>query len=67
MNGRLLVVEDNAELLRLTAELLESAGFEVHTAANGRLALDRLATAEYDVVVSDISMPDLGGMARGRR
>jgi EAL domain-containing protein (putative c-di-GMP-specific phosphodiesterase class I)/ActR/RegA family two-component response regulator len=63
VNGRLLVVEDNAELLRLTAELLESAGFEVHTAANGRMALERLDAAEYDVIVSDISMPDLGGMA----
>src|SRR4029450_4847797 len=63
VNGRLLVVEDNAELLRLTAELLESAGFEGHTAANGRMALGRLATTEYDVIVSDISMPDLGGMA----
>jgi EAL domain-containing protein (putative c-di-GMP-specific phosphodiesterase class I)/ActR/RegA family two-component response regulator len=62
-SGRLLVVEDNAELLRLTAELLESAGFEVHTAPNGRLALDRLNTTEFDVVISDISMPDLGGMA----
>jgi EAL domain-containing protein (putative c-di-GMP-specific phosphodiesterase class I)/ActR/RegA family two-component response regulator len=62
-NGRLLLVEDNAELLRLTAELLESAGFEVHTAANGRVALDRLSAAQFDVVISDISMPDLGGMA----
>jgi EAL domain-containing protein (putative c-di-GMP-specific phosphodiesterase class I) len=62
VGGRLLVVEDNAQLLALTAELLESAGFEVHTATNGRLALDRLNATEYDVVVSDISMPDLGGM-----
>ena len=62
-NGRLLVVEDNAELLRMTAELLESAGFEVQTAPNGRRALDRLAATQFDVIISDIAMPDLDGMA----
>jgi signal transduction histidine kinase len=57
----LLVVEDSptqAQELRL---ILESAGFTVERAADGRAALERLAGGRFDLVLSDIVMPELSG------
>lgn len=59
---RLLVVDDDAQLRSMMAEVLVSAGFRVDTAADGRQALERIDSATYDVIVSDISMPGLGGV-----
>ena len=57
-----LLVEDN-ELVRRTAEhILCGSGYQVHTAANGRGALEALARlGRVDLVVSDVVMPEMGG------
>ncbi|MGH7821768.1 MAG: sensor histidine kinase [Candidatus Binatia bacterium] len=58
---RILIVEDSptqAEELRL---ILESEGFEVTTAPDGREALDQITSAPFDLVVSDILMPQMTG------
>ena len=60
--GRVLLVDDEPELLRATGRLLRRMGFEVDTAADGAAALAALQAASYDVVVSDISMPELDGI-----
>jgi CheY-like chemotaxis protein len=55
---RLLVVEDNAEVLKLCVELLESMGYVCDTATNGPEALVKLQTAgPYDLLFSDVVMP----------
>ena len=59
---RVLVVDDEPEPLRATARLLRAAGFEVDTAARGRDAASAVDERGYDVVVSDISMPDMSGI-----
>ena len=41
--------------------ILESAGFSVQTAADGRFALEKLDRTKFDLVVSDIDMPRLNG------
>lgn len=56
-----LVVDDEPEIASLTAELLAVDGYEVHTAGNGRVALDELAARAYDLIVSDVTMPQLDG------
>lgn len=63
MKKRLLVVEDNARLLRVVAVYLEKAGFEIMTARDGDDALIRLAEMIPDLIVSDIMMPGTDGFA----
>lgn len=60
--ARLLVVDDDGPLRSLMAELLEDEGFEVLTAADGAQALGLIAGGGFDAVLSDIVMPDVGGL-----
>jgi PAS domain S-box-containing protein len=60
---RVLVVDDDPDALDLFARLLQRAGAEVRTAASARDALDAMHAAAFDVVLSDIEMPDEDGMA----
>ncbi len=66
---RLLVVDDDSESCEVVAEALRAEGYEVTTAPGGRAALKLASERVFDVVVSDIRMPDLDGMAllRGLR
>jgi PAS domain S-box-containing protein len=59
--GRILVVEDDPDTRRLLAETISEYGFQVRSAANGRDALDRLAEATPDLIVSDLMMPVMDG------
>ena len=59
---RILVVDDEVEVGNVMSELLRRDGHEVDTAVNGLEALARLRTRSYDVVVSDIRMPQLDGV-----
>ncbi len=65
--GLILLVEDHAPLLRSMAFLLEVAGFDVVTAANGEEALSALRKQTPDLVISDVSMPDVDGYELLRR
>lgn len=60
--GRLLLVDDQPELRRLFRRSLTKAGFEVIEAADGEIAIELAQQLRFDVVVSDISMPDVGGL-----
>src|SRR5919202_6150767 len=62
MNGaRVLVVDDEPDIRQLVAHLLRRAGHEVTEADNGRAALRSLHTSPPDLVVLDVSMPELDG------
>ena len=65
--ARLLVVDDEPNILELLAASLRFAGFEVHTAANGTQALARAASMAPDLVVLDVMMPGLDGFEVVRR
>jgi signal transduction histidine kinase/CheY-like chemotaxis protein len=56
-----LVVEDEPSVLELVVDLLEQTGWCVDVADGGRAALARVRTRAYDLVVSDIRMPDGSG------
>ncbi|MGD8825831.1 MAG: response regulator, partial [Myxococcales bacterium] len=67
--GRLLVVDDEANARNALAELLEDAGYSVSTAGDGRTALLQLEQVDPDVVLTDLKMPGMDGLAlieRGR-
>jgi len=58
---RILVVDDQPEILELTALVLSEAGYEVARAASGIEALDHLASSPCDLVLLDINMPGMDG------
>lgn len=60
---RVLVVDDDAQILRSTVRLLQALGAEAVTADGGRSALALLAAMDPlpDLILTDIWMPDLGG------
>ena len=58
---RILVVDDNPELLTLLSASFEEAGYQVLTAARGRTALDLARRERPDLVVLDVLLPDLMG------
>jgi len=60
---RVLVVEDSVTSRLLLKHILEGAGYAVDTAVDGLDAQSRLRTERYDVVVSDIEMPNMDGLA----
>ncbi len=57
----LLVVEDSFTTRELLRSIMQSAGYTVTTAVDGRDALDKLRTQAYDLVMSDIEMPHMDG------
>ena len=65
--ARLLVVDDEPNILELLATSLRFAGFEVATATNGRDALAEARRLRPDLVVLDVMMPDMDGFAVVRR
>ena len=58
---RVLIVEDNLLNQKLASTLLIAEGFEVESAANGRLALEKLNQVPFDIVLMDIQMPVMDG------
>jgi len=59
---RVLVVDDEESVRFFLLKGLRKEGFDVEAAASGRAAVDRLAKAPYDVVLTDIVMPDVTGL-----
>ncbi len=60
--GRVLVVDDSLTIRALEQGMLEAAGYEVETAADGAAALARLREHGADVVVADVDMPVMSGL-----
>src|SRR5262245_29733028 len=59
--GKVLLVEDNADVRRLYAIGLNQRGFEVKLAANGAEAIDRVARERPDYILLDWAMPLMDG------
>lgn len=61
--GKILVVDDE-EIARLTlSQILRLEGFAVRSVEHGNAALDALKEHEYDLMILDLKMPGMGGMA----
>src|SRR5262249_38720188 len=59
---RALVVDDEPEVATMLAEILERSGWQVDTADSGQAALELVLASDYDLLLSDIRMPNLGGL-----
>jgi len=65
--GRILVVDDVPENIRLLEAMLLPRGYDVVSAAEGRAALELAGSAKPDLVLLDVMMPGLDGYAVCRR
>ena len=61
MEKRILIVDDNARIAGMVRLLLQRAGFQSDTAGTAREAIGKLAAAPPDLVLLDLSLPDLSG------
>ncbi len=69
LDGRVLVVDDEEMVRDVVADALRAAGAEVVAVASGREAVEALGGSRFDVVVTDLGMPDVNGwdVARAAR
>ena len=61
-NPRILVVDDEASMREMLRIVLRRDGYDVVLATNGREAIDRLQAEPFDLLLSDIRMPDISGV-----
>ena len=59
---QVLVVDDETIIAQLVADVLSEEGYAVDTAANGLIALETLDRRPYDLILSDLRMPELDGL-----
>ena len=64
---RVLVVEDEEKLARLISRVLGEEGYAVEMETNGRVALARALTGEFDLLIVDWMLPDLSGVQLVKR
>ncbi len=64
--GRILAVDDSAEVLAVVQATLEALGYSVRVAHSGLAALEAAGREDFDAVLLDVEMPGLDGMAVGR-
>ena len=62
LGGHILIIDDEASLRQTLARILQRAGFEVTTAANGKDGLALVHEHPFDLLYLDIRMPDMSGL-----
>lgn len=62
MGKRILVVDDEDTIVELLEVLLTSEGFEIASASNGSEGLRKVDTVNPDLIITDITMPDMEGI-----
>ncbi len=60
---RVLVVDDEASIRDLLLKTLALADYDVDLAPDGRVALERMRLFSYDLLITDLNMPDMDGLA----
>jgi len=61
-NEKILLIDDSQEILEILSTYLTSEGYEVETASDGLTGISMIGNNFYDIVLTDIKMPDVGGM-----
>jgi DNA-binding response OmpR family regulator len=62
MASKLLIVDDEADTLRLVSLMLDRQGYQILTAKDGNTALEIVATENIDLILLDVMMPDMDGV-----
>jgi PAS domain S-box-containing protein len=58
---RILIVDDEPGIVDVLQEVLGNSGYRIETASNGAKALNRIASQDYDLIISDLCMPEMSG------
>ena len=61
-NAKILIAEDNQLSRDNLAEALTMSGYDVRTVENGRQAMDALVQDKYDLIITDLKMPEADGL-----
>ncbi len=62
MKKKILLIDDDLFIRDLYHEVLEQAGFEVETAADGKAGLEKILLGGFDLILLDVMMPQLDGI-----
>ena len=60
--AKILVIDDERAIRNTLKEILEFEGYTIELAENGRLGLDQALSTTYDLIFTDIKMPEMDGM-----
>ena len=61
-NKKILIIDDEAGILETITEILSGLGFKIQTAMDGKTAISTLQKDQFDLIISDIAMPQESGM-----
>ncbi len=67
LHGKILLAEDDPDMRRFLAKALQGAGFDVVSFDNGRDAYDRLREEPFELLLTDIVMPEMDGIELARK
>jgi len=59
----ILAVDDSASMRQMVTFTLKGAGFDVTEAVDGQEALNKAKTQKFDLVISDVNMPNMDGIS----
>jgi DNA-binding NtrC family response regulator len=59
---KILVLDDEVDILEILNDLLDSEGYKVTTFSNGHDALEKVKVEKFDLIISDIKMPVMNGV-----
>ena len=62
MTGRILVVDDEPVVVKSCERILTPEGYAVESASNGNEAIGKLGKDSFDLVITDLKMPDIDGI-----
>ncbi len=62
MGKTILIVDDSASMRQLVTFALKSAGYDVVAAVHGKDALEKMKSAKFEMVVTDLNMPEMDGI-----
>ena len=67
MPKKVLIVDDSALVRKQLTEIIETLGFEISVAKNGKEAVDKATSVQFDVITMDINMPVMDGIEAVKR
>ncbi len=59
---RILLIDDDVGMRAVLKDILEEEGYDVRTASDGRSALGTIEKENFDLILTDLKMPKMGGM-----